>query len=92
MWRDREQSALAPKRSARSVSDLVNSKLYGRAYQIYIKLDFHKNPIWRVLSNLVTYRYGCLPSVVDSAYDQQNIIPANLGSDEVQLALYTIVS
>ena len=55
MWCDREQSALAPKRSARYVSDLVNSKLYGRAYQIYIKLDFHKNPIWRILSNPVTY-------------------------------------
>ena len=36
MYRDRKQSALSPKRSMRSVSNLEVG------YQIYIKLDFHK--------------------------------------------------
>ncbi len=42
VWRDRKQSAVSPQRSARSAQNLNAGQLYGRAYQLYVKLDFQK--------------------------------------------------
>ena len=44
LWlqRDRKQSALSPKRRARSVSNLQVGQLQGRAYQRRIKLNSHE--------------------------------------------------
>ena len=53
MWCQCERSALAPKLSTRSVSDLE----YGRSYEIYSKLKFHK---LRYMTGFPRYGHICM--------------------------------